>query len=251
MENKYSIYKFTFSDGKTYIGQTKNSVEERWKNGEGYKGQEVYIPIVLEGWDNIKKEILHTNLSAEQADKLEKYYIKKFNSITNGYNRASGGSGHRISQAQKELELQQIEKKKVQLEQELSQKIPTFGDKNNPNRILTFSEIYEYAQCYPEMEVIIQKQETEPYISTCKKQSHPFDVDDGGIGRYTYSFLAQWRVWIGNPDIKTMISIPWLEPQEVFDYNKLFVRDEKVKKFIEKYNEFPATFMPSFHNYYD
>ena len=38
MENKYSIYKFTFSDGKTYIGQTKNSVEERWQNGEGYKG---------------------------------------------------------------------------------------------------------------------------------------------------------------------------------------------------------------------
>ena len=48
-----------------------------------------------------------------------------------------------------------------------------------------------------------------------------------------------------------MLSIPWLNPQEVFDYNKLFVRNEKVKKFIEKYNEFPATFMPEFYNYYD
>ena len=88
---------------------------------------------------------MHADLSAEQADKLEKYYIKKFNSVINGYNRTSGGSGHKISQAQKELELQQIEKKKIQLEQELSRKVSTFGDKNNPNRILTFSEIYEYA----------------------------------------------------------------------------------------------------------
>ena len=94
MEN-YTIYKFTFSDGKTYIGQTKEKIEDRWKNGEGYKGQDVYVPIVLEGWDNIKKEILHTNLTAEQADKLEKFYIKKFNSKNNGYNRTDGGGARK------------------------------------------------------------------------------------------------------------------------------------------------------------
>lgn len=86
MNNNYTIYKFTFSDGKIYIGQTSEPVEERWKNGEGYKTQPVYVPITLEGWDNIKKEILHTGLTREQANKLEKYYIHKFNSIENGYN---------------------------------------------------------------------------------------------------------------------------------------------------------------------
>lgn len=90
MDN-YSIYKFTFSDGKTYIGQAKMPVEERWKNGEGYKGQDVYVPITLEEWDNIKKEILHTNLTLKQANALEKHYIQKFNSIENGYNRNNGG----------------------------------------------------------------------------------------------------------------------------------------------------------------
>ena len=89
--NDYSIYKFTFLDGKTYIGQAKGSVEKRWNNGEGYKGQDVYVPITLDGWDNVKKEILHTNLTLEQANSLEKHYIKKFDSIKKGYNRDEGG----------------------------------------------------------------------------------------------------------------------------------------------------------------
>lgn len=93
MNDNYTIYKFTFSDGKTYIGQTSKPVEERWKNGDGYKGQDVYVPIVLDGWENIKKEILHTGLTEEQANKLEKFYIKKFNSVEKGYNR-NYGIGH-------------------------------------------------------------------------------------------------------------------------------------------------------------
>ena len=35
--NNYTVYKFTFSDGKIYIGQTGETLENRWKNGEGYK----------------------------------------------------------------------------------------------------------------------------------------------------------------------------------------------------------------------
>ena len=93
MNENYIIYKFTFSDGKTYIGQTSKPVEERWKNGDGYKGQDVYVPIILDGWENVKKEILHTGLTEEQANKLEKFYIKKFNSVEKGYNR-NYGIGH-------------------------------------------------------------------------------------------------------------------------------------------------------------
>lgn len=96
-DNNYKIYKFTFSDGKIYIGQTKMNLEERWRNGEGYKNQDVYVPITLEGWDNIQKEILHTNLTMEQANKLEKYYIKKYNSIKNGYNRNNGNKNNLIN----------------------------------------------------------------------------------------------------------------------------------------------------------
>ena len=66
------------------------------------------MPIILEGWDNIQKEILHVNLTAEQANQLEKHYIKKFNSITNGYNRTAGGGNNKttINISQEEEELQ-------------------------------------------------------------------------------------------------------------------------------------------------
>lgn len=248
-ENTYTVYKFTFSDGKIYIGQTEKPIEDRWENGEGYKGQEVYVPIILEGWDNIQKEILHTNLSLEQANKLEKYYIKKFNSRENGYNRTNGGGNGR-SKKQKELEQQQIEEKKIQLEQELSKKIPSLCDINNSNRILTFSEVREYAKLFPEMEVILEWKAIGPQISKCKNCANSLDVYDGGTGRYTYSYLVDWRIWIGNPSTKTMLRVPWLRAEEVFDYNKLFVTDEKVKKYLKKYNDFPATFMKEFYNYY-
>lgn len=251
MENTYSIYKFTFSDGKTYIGQTEKPVQIRWNNGEGYKEQEVYIPIVLEGWDNIQKEILHTNLSKEQANKLEKYYIKKFNSIINGYNRTDGGSGYKKNKIQKELEQKEILKEKIKLEQELNKKLLSFGNKNNPNRLLTFTEIQEYAKSCPDMEIIIDWKDFGLHISTCKEWGQSDDVYAGGIGHYTYSFLVDWRIWVGNPDIKTILSNPWLKSQEVFDYNKLFVKDEKVRKYITTHNEFPATFMLQFSNYYN
>lgn len=94
-QNSYSIYKLTFPDEKIYIGQTCKSVEERWKNGKGYKDQKVYLPIILNGWEQIKKEILHTNLSKNQADELEQYYIKQFNSIENGYNQINKKQGNR------------------------------------------------------------------------------------------------------------------------------------------------------------
>lgn len=248
-ENTYTIYKFTFSDEKVYIGQTEKPVEERWKNGEGYKGQEVYIPIILEGWDNIQKEILHTDLSLEQANKLEKYYIKKFNSRENGYNRTNGG-GNGESKKQKELEQQQIEEKKTQLEHELSKKIPSLCDINNPNRILTFSEARKYAELFPEMEVILEWEAIGPQIIKCKNCANSLDVYDGGTGHYTYSYLVDWRIWIGDPSTKTMLRAPWLQAKEVFDYNKLFVTDEKVKKYLKTHNDFPATFMKQFYDYY-
>lgn len=91
MKENYTVYKFTFSNGKTYIGQTSLEPTVRWKNGEGYKNQDVYDAIQKEGWEHLKKEILHTNLNKEQAAAYERYYIKKYDSIKNGYNRSPGG----------------------------------------------------------------------------------------------------------------------------------------------------------------
>lgn len=136
MEN-YSIYKFTFPDGKLYIGLTKQNPKDRWANGEGYKGQEVYIPIILFGWDNIKKEILHTNLSKEQALKLEQHYITKYQTVSNGYNKMG----------EKEIQME----KGILIDNRADNII-----NNTEPRIITFEEFLILLEKYPDFSLIYE-----------------------------------------------------------------------------------------------
>lgn len=86
-EKGYKIYKFTFPNGKCYIGQTKQTLNQRWgTEGRGYQGQRVYEAIKEFGWDNIKKELLASDLSSNEATNLEHICIKLYNSIEDGYN---------------------------------------------------------------------------------------------------------------------------------------------------------------------
>ena len=89
----YTVYLHLFPNEKTYVGITCQKVERRWRNGKGYEGQLVYDAIKKYGWDNIKHIILENGLSKEQAEEKEKYYIKKYDSLShrNGYNIESGG----------------------------------------------------------------------------------------------------------------------------------------------------------------
>ena len=104
MEKKYKIYKYTSPSGGVYIGQTKNSIEERaGLNGRNYmihnKNKKTYAQtaianaILKYGWDNFKKEILYDNLTKDEADELEKKLIKEERENGICYNIADGGSG--------------------------------------------------------------------------------------------------------------------------------------------------------------
>lgn len=95
--NDYCIYIHTNQiNGKVYIGQTKN-IENRWMNqGEKYKySPRFWSAIQCYGWDNFSHEILKDNLSKEEADKQEIYYINKYDStnLDKGYNLTKGGTG--------------------------------------------------------------------------------------------------------------------------------------------------------------
>lgn len=107
MERKYIIYSHTTPSGKVYIGQTcyKNP-NRRWRNGKGYLNCKLfYNSIKKYGWDNIEHKILHTNLSKDQADILEKMYIQFFKrkhislNITDG---GEGATGHSVSEETKQ-----------------------------------------------------------------------------------------------------------------------------------------------------
>ena len=94
----YLIYKHTNKiNDKCYIGQTCKKPEYRWcKDGSGYKKKQkkFWNAIKKYGWDNFTHEILYTGLTIEEANKLERELIQKYNSITNGYNISEGGSNN-------------------------------------------------------------------------------------------------------------------------------------------------------------
>ena len=92
----YCVYMHTTPSGKRYIGITCQSLNQRWRNGEGYQRcVGFYRAIQKYGWDNIQHEILVENLSYEEAMETEKQYIAKYKTHDKryGYNCTDGGEG--------------------------------------------------------------------------------------------------------------------------------------------------------------
>lgn len=88
----HCIYKHTCPDGSVYIGQTlSGQAEHRWQGGNSYKGQPFYEAIERFGWSNIKHEIIEDDIPETDVDDRERYYIKLYDSFTNGWNATIGG----------------------------------------------------------------------------------------------------------------------------------------------------------------
>ena len=84
-------------NNKVYIGQTIQSLDERWKNGLGYKNSYYFYNAIQKyGWNNFEHIILEQNedWTQEELNNKEKEYIKLFNATNPqyGYNICEGGS---------------------------------------------------------------------------------------------------------------------------------------------------------------
>ena len=93
-ERLYSVYMHITPSDKRYIGITCCKVNARWKGGSGYSyNTHFYSAINKYGWDNIEHSILASNLSKEDAIKMEIELISKHNSTDPkfGYNITLGG----------------------------------------------------------------------------------------------------------------------------------------------------------------
>lgn len=92
----YSLYIHTNKiNGKKYIGITNQKpVSRRWSNGLGYKKSPRFFNAIIKyGWDNFYHQIIYENLTKEDAETLEKEYIKKYDTTSEqyGYNMQKGG----------------------------------------------------------------------------------------------------------------------------------------------------------------
>lgn len=81
-------------------------MEKRAGNGKNYKGSRYfYNAIQIYGWSNFIPEILEDNLTEEEANIKEEYYITLYNSRDPnvGYNISYGGNNHTIPDDTRQL----------------------------------------------------------------------------------------------------------------------------------------------------
>ena len=101
----YSVYEHVNKiNGKRYIGITKQLPIHRW----GYGGKNYFASprfwsaIQRYGWKNFDHNVLYSNLTKEEACKLEIELIAKYQSQINGYNITAGGDHPNITDETKE-----------------------------------------------------------------------------------------------------------------------------------------------------
>ena len=94
------IYKYTSPSGKSYIGQTTDSLYKRagGPNGKRYRTCPVFYNAIRKyGFRNFDVEIL-AEVPKQQLDAAERKYIEIFNTqLPNGYNVSNGGSSRGTS----------------------------------------------------------------------------------------------------------------------------------------------------------
>ena len=84
-------------NGKRYIGITCQQLNQRFRNGKGYKSSPHFNHAIQKyGWDNFEHQILFSDLSEEDAKNKEIEMIKKYNTRDSqyGYNITPGGEGY-------------------------------------------------------------------------------------------------------------------------------------------------------------
>lgn len=108
LTSNYIVYKHASPSGKVYIGITSQSVNRRWRNGDGYKSNAYFTRAIQKyGWDSFKHEILACGLSKEDAENMEIQLIQGYqsNNPDFGYNIDNGGNamGKRSDATKKKL----------------------------------------------------------------------------------------------------------------------------------------------------
>src|ERR1700722_6714779 len=92
-----TIYKHTNTmNGKVYIGQTCQTMKERWDSGHGYKANKHFFAAIKKyGVKVFTHEIICYGFGKEDGDFWEQHFIAKYDSTNQdkGYNLDLGGKG--------------------------------------------------------------------------------------------------------------------------------------------------------------
>lgn len=94
--NNGKIYFIIFPDMKMYIGKTNDTLNGRIGKHKAHLEQgrmsKAYMAMRKFGFDNCVFAMVENNIPEDMLSMRERYYIDKFDTISNGYNTTSGAS---------------------------------------------------------------------------------------------------------------------------------------------------------------
>lgn len=87
---------------KKYIGQTIRPVKQRWyehirQSKRTNESNTIHFDINFFGKKNFKFDIIEECDNTNDLNRLEKYYIEKYDTFNNGYNKTTGGQSFNLS----------------------------------------------------------------------------------------------------------------------------------------------------------
>lgn len=196
--NKYYIYCHENKiNGKKYIGQSCQPPSKRWNSGYGYMHcPRFYSAIQHYGWNNFIHTILEDNLSAQEANEREKYYINLYNTLNPevGYNLTEGGNSlseywkkedNRKIQSERRKEYFQLNPdKKIENDKRIS-KISRETAKQRSelmkeNYLLKQGSLYEINQRRKKKIICVETQE---HFESLTEASKKYNICVGSISR--------------------------------------------------------------------
>lgn len=207
----YCIYCHTNKiNGKKYIGQTHDYKKRCFPSN--YKGcTKFYFAIQKYGWDSFEHTIIEDNLTLEQANEREEYYIKLYNTIEDGYNLKSGGLNNELSEESKQKISDKILTKKPIICIETQQIYPSalyierqFGYANSNIIACCRGKLhtaYGYHWQYAENPVATTKDKRKKPVKCLETgriyESASAAAKDMGINRSSISFCCEGKTNIG------------------------------------------------------
>ena len=144
-EPLYTVYMHTTPSGKMYIGITKNSITQRKHSGY-FSNKFMTAAVRKYGWDNITTEILAEDVSLDEANLLESYYIASYETQNHrkGYNICDGGLSwnSKTEYVRKKIMLSEKNRKVVECV-ETGEVYPSFGEAER----LTGVDRFDISKC--------------------------------------------------------------------------------------------------------
>jgi group I intron endonuclease len=140
------IYRITNTiNGKSYIGQTTEVLEFRWKRHcrSCIDGDNHFMRALRKhGFECWEKEILEEVIDINLLDAREIYWIEHFDTFKNGYNSTTGGQYNKVTKERikREVRPEVIEKRRQSMIKKMADKYPV--DQRKPKPIPFGSEEY-------------------------------------------------------------------------------------------------------------